>query len=222
MRSHSVTKTWTVPSLEWQRTYVTTPISARYGMIQLRQRQTAGFSMVEMTVGLAIMLIVAAMALFNIQGTLPGIYGDSALATARSQMRTAREMAISQRRNVQVTFPSPNEIQLHRLDQPAGQTDFPPVTLSSRGQFMLFAGLPDTPAGFGNNGAIEFGGQAGGPPMMVFQSDGSFVDFNTGQPINGTLFIGIVNNSSSARALTILGATGRTRSYRWNGSQWKE
>jgi len=186
------------------------------------RRKTAGFSMVETAVGLVIMLILAAMALFNIQGTLPGIYGDSALATARAQMRTAREMAISQRRNVQVTFPSPNQIQLHRLDQPVGQTDFPPVTLSSRGQFMLFAGLPDTPASFGNNGAIEFGGQVGGPTMMVFQSDGSFVDFNSGQPINGTLFIGIANNSSSARALTILGATGRTRSYRWNGFQWNE
>ncbi len=178
--------------------------------------------MIETVFAISIMLIIAAMAIFNIQGTLPGIYGDAALASARDQMRTAREMAISQRRSVQVTFPSSNQIQLHRLDQPAGQTDFPPVTLSSRGQFMLFPGLPDAPPSFGNNGPIEFGGQVGGPGMMVFQSDGSFVDFNTGQPINGTLFIGLPNNSSSARALTMLGATGRARSYRWNGSQWME
>jgi type II secretory pathway pseudopilin PulG len=187
-----------------------------------RRRKMTGFSMIELVVALSIMFILAAMALFKIQGALPGIYGDAALAIARAQMRTAREMAIAQRRNFQVTFPSTNQIQLHRLEQPAGQTDFPPVTLSSGGQFMLFPGLPDTPAGFGNNGAIEFEGQVGGPAMMVFQSDGSFVDFNTGQPINGTLFIGIPNRSSSARALTILGATGRARSYRWNGSQWSE
>ncbi|MBI3669731.1 MAG: hypothetical protein HY237_08135 [Acidobacteria bacterium] len=62
----------------------------------------------------------------------------------------------------------------------------------------------------------------GGPTAMVFQSDGTFADNATSQPINGTVFVGLPGQSATARAVTILGATGRVRPYKWNGTQWVE
>jgi hypothetical protein len=36
-------------------------------------------------------------------------------------------------------------------------------------------------------------------------------------PINATFFIGVAGKVNTARAVTVLGATGRVRSYFWTG-----
>ena len=88
---------------------------------------------------------------------------------------------------------------------------------------MTFAGMPDTPDTFGVPGGgsgIMFGSVTGGPPSgMEFQSDGTFTD-GTGVPINGTVFMGITNIPASARAVTVLGNTGRIRGYHGTGTGW--
>jgi hypothetical protein len=38
--------------------------------------------------------------------------------------------------------------------------------------------------------------------------------------LNGTVFFGKPNVPMSARAVTIMGATGKIQLYRWNGTQW--
>jgi hypothetical protein len=63
---------------------------------------------------------------------------------------------------------------------------------------------------------VDFGGAA----RMIFQTDGTLVD-SQGNPVNGSIFLGQADHPESARAVTVLGATGRVRSYRWTrGSQW--
>jgi len=85
--------------------------------------------------------------------------------------------------------------------------------------FTTFSGEPDSPDGFGNSGPIYFGGIAGGPPAgMIYQSDGTFAINGAGTPINGTVFLGVPNQPTTARAITILGATGRVRSYHISGT----
>jgi hypothetical protein len=42
-----------------------------------------------------------------------------------------------------------------------------------------------------------------------------------GQTIDGTAFLAIPNADRSARAITVMGATGRIRAYRWDGANWK-
>jgi hypothetical protein len=67
---------------------------------------------------------------------------------------------------------------------------------------------------------VYFGGLDGGPTSgMMFQSDGTFTDGN-GNPISGTLFIGVPRLPSTARAVTILGNTGRIKAYRSVGAGW--
>ena len=41
-----------------------------------------------------------------------------------------------------------------------------------------------------------------------------------GNPINGSMFLGVSGRPETARSVTILGATGRVRSYRWTGNSW--
>jgi prepilin-type N-terminal cleavage/methylation domain-containing protein len=184
-------------------------------------RKHAGFTLLEVLVVIAISFSLMSMAILQFRSSLPGMRANAAMNQVVSQLRVARDTAIAQRRNVQILFPGPNQIQLQRFEQPTGVTPLPPVFFEGGAQFTLFSGLPDTPSGFGNGGAIVFGGIVGGPATMQFLSDGTFVD-DTGQPINGTIFVGVLNQPATARAVTILGATGRFRPYSWNGSAWVE
>jgi prepilin-type N-terminal cleavage/methylation domain-containing protein len=184
-----------------------------------------GFSMIEMMVVIAIIMVIAAMAILQLQPALQQNRAAAAAAQVKSALRQGRETAIAARRTVQVQFFTGAPCQagsacivLTRLDPPA---NVPTVilTLPVEGsvQFMQFAGEPDTPDAFGNGAPIFFGGVANGPPTMEFQSDGSFTDGN-GNVIVGTIFLGIPNFRSTAMAVTLLGGTGRTHSYRCPGT----
>jgi prepilin-type N-terminal cleavage/methylation domain-containing protein len=200
------------------------PAGGEFGLLNVRGRKPcprkhAGFTLLEVIVVIAISFGLTSMAILQFRSLLPGMRANAAMNQVVSQLRVARDTAIAQRRNVQILFPGPNQIQLQRFEQPTGVTPFPPVFFEGGAQFTLFPGLPDTPSGFGNDGAIVFGGIIGGPATMQFLSDGTFTD-DTGQPINGTIFVGVPNRPATARAVTIMGATGRFRPYSWNGSAW--
>jgi prepilin-type N-terminal cleavage/methylation domain-containing protein len=180
-----------------------------------------GFSMIEMLVVIAVIMIISAMAITQLQPALQHNRAVAAASQVKSALRQGREAAVSARRTVQVQFftgapcpPNLGCIVLTRLDPPANvPTVILTLPIEGSVQFMQFAGEPDTPDAFGNGSPIFFGGVANGPPTMEFQSDGSFTDGN-GNVTNGTIFLGIPNYRSSAMAITLLGGTGRTHSYR--------
>ena len=204
-------------------------------------RQESGFTMVELMLAVAIGLIVMGMAMGGVSGFTKNVRADGGLATAASGLRGTREAAIGNRRNVQLTFGT-NTITLTRLEYcPATCTSatwtasaFPgcvtsgstcvaktttlrTVTLEGRAEFRLTTGVPDTPDAFGMASATAFGALV--PPM--FTTDGSFINSN-GDVLNGTLFIGVPGDTLSARAVTIFGATGAMRLWKWNGRAWVE
>lgn len=182
-----------------------------------RRAGERGFSLLEMLIVLALLMTVMGMAMLSASTLGPSFRVNAALNTVMAQMRTAREQAIAQRRNIQVQFTGNNQVRLTRSEVPAGTTVLSTTNLNNSVQFMVFPGQPDTPENFGNGAAISFGGT----PVMTFMSDGTFVDAS-GQPLNGTVFLGIPNNQATARAVTILGATGRVHAYHWNGSAWAQ
>ncbi len=181
-----------------------------------RQR---GFTLIELLITVGVVLIVSAMSLVQVQPLLQGQQSTAAMDQVVSQLRNARETAIAQRRFVQVQFIGTDTVQLTRFNLPTGSTILSTLPLEGRVQFLTFAGQPDTPDGFGNASAIEFGGIVGGPPLMQFQSDGTFVD-GLGNPLDGTVFLGYPGQSGSARAITVFGATGRIRAYRTTSAGW--
>ncbi len=192
-----------------------------------------GFSMIEMSVVVMLILIISAMALIAYLPALQDARFDTATRQVVDQLRQAREYAITNRRYVQVTFPivvvgGKNQYEvvlLQRNDLTAGAGAVNPVLstilLQYPAQYLVFAGAPDTPDAFGKAAAVEFEGLNGGPVGgMLFQSDGELVDGTTFQPINGTVFLGFPGKNSSARAITILGGTGRARGWKGTGTTW--
>jgi Tfp pilus assembly protein PilE len=188
-----------------------------------------GFSVIEMMIVVLIIMIVTTIAIFALQPALQNVKADTAMREVLDQMRQAREYSIANRRYVQVTFPvvtGKYEIQMTELNAvpfgPGGaNATLSTVVIQPPATFYVFPSSPDTPDAFGNAAAIEFEGTSGGPPGgMAFQSDGTLVDMTSFQPINGTVFLGVVGQLTSARAVTVLGATGRVRGWQGTGTTW--
>jgi prepilin-type N-terminal cleavage/methylation domain-containing protein len=177
--------------------------------------QNAGFSMIEISIVILLISVFAGFALLNIEGIMPGMEANAALSQTVAQLRRGRELAIAQRRNIEVRFLDNNQIQLVRFDVPNGRTVLSTVILESGIEFQVFNGVPDTPESFGNGAAVDFGGS----DTLIFLSDGTLVDAE-GNPLHGSVFLGLPDHPETARAVTILGATGRVRGYRWTGSSW--
>jgi prepilin-type N-terminal cleavage/methylation domain-containing protein len=189
-----------------------------------RSRPQRGFSLIEGIVVIGIISVVMGMALIGFQTMLPNSKANSAMDQVLTQLRSARERAISHRIEVQVQFVGINQMTLTEIWRVGNPPPPTTVTFEGGAQYMLFAGppaVPDTPMGFGNGAAIFFEGQNGGPPTMKFTTNGSFIDGGN-TLVNGTVFLGIPGKPSTARAVTILGATGRVRQYHYDGAQWQE
>jgi prepilin-type N-terminal cleavage/methylation domain-containing protein len=192
-------------------------------MRQYSIRSQGGFSLLEVLTAVAIISIIMGMAVLNYGSILPNFKANSAMDQLLYQLRSARERAISHRREVQVQFVGNNQLTITEL-WPVG-TAPPASTVSFEGgaQFIVFASIPDLPApfNFGNTAPVYFEGLSGGPPIMKFSTTGAFIDGGN-TLVNGTVFMGIPGRPSTARAISILGATGRVREYHWDGSQWQE
>jgi Tfp pilus assembly protein FimT len=183
--------------------------------IEYQARSQRGFSLVDTMVTLSVMGIVGSMATMHIGTVRRSMQGDGAMRTVMTQLNTAREMAITQRRNMEIKFVGNNWLQIVRNEVPSGSTLLTAVAFESNAQYALVSGIADTPDGFGNSSAISFGTAV----KIMFGPNGTLID-NTGAPVNGTVFLSIANVPESLRAVTVLGATGRVRSYRWNGNAW--
>jgi hypothetical protein len=55
----------------------------------------------------------------------------------------------------------------------------------------------------------------------MFTSDGTFAN-QSGDPINGSVFMSVPGDASSARAVAIFGPTAALRAWRWDGTKWTQ
>jgi prepilin-type N-terminal cleavage/methylation domain-containing protein len=193
-----------------------------------------GFSLIELLVVIGLILVVSAMALIQMAPIMADSKMDSSVRQVMDQLRQGREYAVANRRFVQVTFPTAvvggvarYEVvltQMNTLTTGAGAINpvLSTLIIQSPAQFAQLGG-PDTPDGYGNGAAIVFNSVSGWPiGGMLFESDGELVDGNTFQPINGTVFLGVPGKNTSARAITVLGTTGRIRGWKGTGTLWTQ
>ena len=185
-----------------------------------RVRNEQGFSLVEVLIVVAVMMVLMGMSIFTVSTVLPTLRADSALSEVLTQLRQARLSSIDQRRNFTATFQGTNELVVVRQEVPAGTTAISDTFLPQGMVYMVFAGVPDTPDGFGNANALNFSCPGNTVPCsIVFQSDGSVL--SNGVLQNGTVFIGrTAGNKNTARAVTVMGSTGRMRGYHCSGTSW--
>jgi len=176
-----------------------------------RASSQQGFSLLETMVTLTIAAIVGGMATANLVAARRAIQGDGAMRMVMTQLNTAREMAITQRRLMEVQFAGGNIVRVVRHETPGNATTtVATAILESRAQFALTPNVPDTPDAFGTAAPVSFGlAQA-----VMFNTDGTLIDTN-GSPVNGSVFLAITGQPESTRAVTVLGSTGRVRGYKW-------
>ena len=210
-------------------------------MMKRRIEPQSGFSLIELitVVLVAFVLMGAAVVLTN--GTQRAYKANVARDLVVTQLRYARELATSKRRNVRVDFTPPNQLQVtvQYLPGEAPGNPIAPVFLNNAdhgltngSQFYLFPALPDTPMAFGNTQAINLAQPSGGGAWgVMFTTSGALVGTSSlaamnlignSNPVNASIFIGIPGTTTTARAVTVLGSTGRVRSYTWTGTQWAE
>jgi Tfp pilus assembly protein FimT len=191
-------------------------LAQRLPSLCVMRRSESGFSLIEILVGAALTMVLAGMAVVAVASAMTTARGDSAMAQVASVLRTGREAAIAQGRTVDVRFEEPRRLRLVRIDSSDDETVIADIGLENGAQFVLGDDIPDTPDGFGNAGAIDFGGA----DTIRFVPDSSLTD-QTGVPVNGTVFIGIPGDRNAARAVTVTGASARAQAWRWNGALWE-
>lgn len=180
------------------------------------------FTTIELMVSCLIAGIATSMALLIIGNLLPTLHADSSLDLVVTELHQAREQAMDERRNFIVTFTGTNEVTVQRQELPLANPTYTLIADVFLGDGMIYT-IPsgmilDTPDQFDDSLApIYFGG---GTTSIIFQGDGTAVTSVGGAPVNGTVFMAIPGNPLTARAVTILGATGEIQGYRYNGSTW--
>jgi type II secretory pathway pseudopilin PulG len=213
--------------------------------VRRRGNPERGFSIIELLIVCLIIFTVSAMAIIQLQPTWQQLQANAGMSQLKSAIRAARETAISQRRTIVVKFVAPvaatpcapsarifNCVELFQMvvsgTPPAAvQAPNPFLTLpfSNNVALLSFAGEPDTPDSFIGVAptvptGLYTGGNAGAPVSgLQFQSDGTFTDGN-GTAVNVTILLGIAKIPTSARAMTILGNTGRVSAYHGTGVYW--
>jgi prepilin-type N-terminal cleavage/methylation domain-containing protein len=204
-----------------------------------------GFSLIELVIVVAVMVIVSSMAMMSTMRPGTTARANNAADAVVNTLRQGRLLAITKRRNVLVSLTGTNQIQLAVQTLPGEAVPAVPIPLVKLNdgvtnglQFYLFPTLPNTPMGplgFGNGSAIDLEAVNGGTVgnAVMFSSSGSLVGvggasvanyytLGNNNPINATIYIGVQGDTSTARAITVTGSTGRVRSFSWNGTTWKE
>jgi prepilin-type N-terminal cleavage/methylation domain-containing protein len=194
----------------------------------LRQAEQ-GFSLIEMAVVVSVILIVSAIAVFNILPLLKKSRADAAQELVLGEMRRAHERAIDERRIYRLTFVAPQTIQLE-VGTPANlqaritgsaaafAQAQPPLVLPKSIQFSAVPGIPvaagAVPDGFGTGAtAIDFDvDNGGGQTQIYFQPDGRALD-SQNRLSNGVVYLAEPSQLLTSRAVSLYGSTGRVKAW---------
>lgn len=211
------------------RRFSATRLSPKKASMTFRKQR--GFSMIEMLIVLAVVIILAGIGFITLVPMLNKEHVDTAYDKTLETLRIYRNLSITQSRNYIVTFApaagaAPATMTISWW--PGGGPPRPAavqvnvVTLPPDVDFRIQAGLPNAanavPDGFGTGAAavdLDYtpaGGGAGA--TVVFMPDGSVQDLG-GNPDSGVVYMSrIVPDLYSTRAITVWGATGRIRGWR--------
>jgi Tfp pilus assembly protein FimT len=173
----------------------------------------------EIVVTVGILMAGGAVAIMNISGALRGSHVETAYQNTLDQLRFARQVAIDKRTVCRVDFAAPGTISVTQAFTDGTPVQTETITLPPDVQFTIVNGMPTPPSPTPDNigtgkVAIDFDRvKNGGGTTIFFQPDGSALD-TVGLPNDGVIYVARPNELNSARAITLLGTTGRIRGWR--------
>jgi prepilin-type N-terminal cleavage/methylation domain-containing protein len=182
-------------------------------------KSQSGFSLTELLVTLAVLMTGGAIAVMNISGAVRGSHVETAYQNTLDQLRFARQVAIDKRTVCRVDFAAPGTVSVTQAFADGTPVQTETITLPPDVQYTVVAGMPTpptpTPDNLGNGAtAIDFDRVAGGSGTTIyFQPDGSALDA-AGRTNDGVIYVARPNELTGARAITLLGTTGRIRGWR--------
>jgi type II secretory pathway pseudopilin PulG len=199
---------------------------ARRTFVARHRAQAAGFSTIELLIVAALIIVLAAMAIFMLSPQRRAYRSEDAAAQAANFLRDAYQRALSQRQTFAVRIDRANRL-IQIVDEnrlPVGdEREVRRDVLSDEVNF-------DPPV---------FGGTVLAPPAAPynyptatyvsnvwtarFRSDGSVVDAN-GNLISATLFFSPTNSQNIdkrlVRAVTLFGPSGSVRVWKYDGTNF--
>ena len=195
----------------------------------------AGFTLADLMIIVGITSVVMGMAIVVMPGMVKQVKADAATEGIVNTLRLARDRAISERRNMDLVFTHPNRLKVVREEiiynsvtgtwssSPTGTSNPTLIdTTLENSQRFSYLGTGDTGDTFGlTNNPLAFGTLAASTPTIMFTSEGTLVDVN-GDSTNGTIFLATGTDKLTARAVTIFGATGLVKVWKWDGRRWVE
>ena len=203
---------------------------------QRMRNRTSGFSLLEMTIVVALIIILASIAYVSLIPLLKQQRVTNAYNITLGAMRQARDNAVSQRTSYSVTFAQATSSSAATITVAPTLTGFQgdqntlTYTLPTDVGFNALSGIPatNTPDSFGSGAAaIDFGytmngsGYTGGQSTIYFCPDGSSQNTTGGGACagpgywsGGVIYIARQGEILSSRAITLWGGTGRIRGWR--------
>ncbi len=200
----------------------------------------SGFSLVEMLIVVAVLMILVGITFISYGTAAKTVRTGNAFNAVLQQIRTARQDAIEKREQFIVCFGSgsaptgastsaygaPDAQSVQIYEWPSGAALSTAIQINSVElpwdmKFQTLTGFPtSTPDGFGNT-AINFdqGVSGGVTNQIMFMPDGSARDTN-GNYNSGIIYMARDSDLTSARAITLFGASGATRGWRLIGTKW--
>ena len=180
----------------------------------MRAHADRGLSVVELVVGLAIAFILTCISLASFRSTVYKSEVETAYAMCIGKVQQTRQSAVLERRVFVMTFTLPRNIQIERVEQDGTLTPVSQDDLPYQVGFRAEAGIPTdptkTPDQFGTgSAAIDLNGSN----RIYFQVDGSAMDAG-GHVCNGVIYLARAGDLTTARALTLMGLTGRIKGWR--------
>jgi prepilin-type N-terminal cleavage/methylation domain-containing protein len=176
-----------------------------------------GFSLIESLIVCALAAVILSMAIPILGPTLEQSNADAAAQMIAQQLNYARVFAVGNHNNIIVQCSSTtNSI----IVAPGTGSARGPFVLPGKMKFLASAPYPDTPDTLGNT---VLGSD--GKDQITFLDNGSAATNGAGSDLlSGTFFIeNAAGNPKTLRAVTLIGGTGRVRTWRWipDTASWK-